>query len=80
MKNEIKKDKTLGMIKILEHAVITYNDGYVAFYDAIHMTDNEVVFGKISDKNVFLKCGGIPKNNIEKIVILDKDGRNKILI
>ena len=71
MKNEIKKEKTF------EYVVITYNDGYVKFYDAVYIKDNEIALGKISDDNIFIKYGGIPKENIKKIVAIDKEGKSK---
>jgi hypothetical protein len=72
----MKKDKVKTDINklpnIIKNAIIKYNDGYTTVFDAIYINGKEVVFGKISDKDVFTKCGGIPKENIEKIVVLDK--------
>ena len=49
-------------------------------FDAIYINSKEVVFGKISDKIIFIKCGGITKESIEKIVLLIKMVIHKILI
>ena len=63
------------MEKILENAYITCKDGYVIFFDAIYIDNKKVIFGKFSGNDVFIEFGGIPKENIEKIVILDNRGK-----
>jgi len=77
MKINNNQNKSLD---IIENAVVIYNDRTVDFFDAIYVNNNEVEFGKISDKNIFLKRGGISKNNIEKIIVFDEGGNNEILI
>lgn len=62
-----KEDGLSETREVIEHVVITYEDGYTALYDAIYITDKEVVFGKLSDKDGFEKHGGIPKENIKTI-------------
>ena len=54
---KIKEDALSKTIEVIENAVITFEDGYIALYDAIYVADKEVVFGKLSDKNgvVFVK-------------------------
>jgi len=61
----------------MKNAYITCKDGYATFFDAIYIDNKNVIFGKFSGKDVFIRCGGIPKENIEKIVISDKKGINQ---
>ena len=65
------------MKKILKNVYITCKDGYVTFFDAIYIDNKKIIFGKFSEKDVFIEYGGIPKENIEKIVILNKEGINQ---
>jgi hypothetical protein len=65
MKTDVKKSS-----EIIKNVIVIYNDGYSTLFDAIYITCMEVVYGKFSDKNVFIKCGGIPIDNIDKIVVL----------
>ena len=82
MNNNNKKEDTFEMIEILENAAIIYDDGDREIFEAIFLTDNEVIFGwilkieKTDDcKSVssidchekFIESGGIPKDNIKHI-------------
>ena len=83
MKDDNKKDDTFEMIKILENATIIYDDGNRAIFEAIFLTNKgEIIFGQIlkvekSDHcksvssidchEIFMECGGIPKENIKHI-------------
>ena len=82
MNDDNKKDDTFEMIEILENATIIYDDGDRAIFEAILLTDQGVIFGQIlkvekSDHcksvnsidchEIFMECGGIPKENIKHI-------------
>ena len=64
-KNDKKKLNESG--EIVKNAFVTYKDGYVSLFDAIYMDNNTVFFGRISNQNMFLKFGSIPKENIKNI-------------
>jgi hypothetical protein len=58
------------MIEILENATIVYTDGVKEHFDAIHVTEDKVVTGRILNKNrkiIFKKYGLILRNNIKQI-------------
>ena len=67
MKYENKKDKTLETIEVFEDAIVIFNDGTKQLFDVIHITDKEVVVGRILNHEVFVKCGGISRENIRHI-------------
>jgi len=83
MKEDNKKDDTFEMIEILENATIIYDDGDRAIFKAIFLTDKKVIiFGQILTventdhckpassidcHDVFMECGGIPKDIIKSI-------------
>ena len=83
MKDDNKKDDTFEMIEILENATIIYDDGDKAIFEAIFLTDKrEIIFGQILTvekadhcksvssidcHEIFMECGGIPKENIKHI-------------
>ena len=53
-------------VKIVENAIIIYDDRTVTMYEAIYITETEVEFGKISN-DVFIKYGGIPIDSVKQI-------------
>ncbi len=67
MKYENKKDKTLETIEILENAIVIFDNGDKELFDAIQITNNEVIFGRILNKDGFVEGGCIPKNSIKCI-------------
>ena len=74
-----KKGNKSKTIKILENAMVIYKEGDRELFDAILITDKEVIIGRIFriDKKrkckeitcceVFVESGGIPKKNIKCI-------------
>ena len=83
MNDDNKKDDTFEMIEILENATIIYDDGDRAIFEAIFLTDEgEIIFGQtltvektghcksissIDCHEIFIECGGIPKDNVKQI-------------
>lgn len=67
MKFENKKDKTLETIEVFENAIVIFNNGARELFEVIHITDKEVVVGRILNHEVFVKCGGISRENIRYI-------------
>jgi len=64
--------------EIIENAVIIYNDGAIDIFEAIYVDDTEVVFGRIIDKNRFIRIGGIPKINIKDVIESRENKKYKI--
>ena len=62
--NQIKRKK----IEILENAVVVYNSGEKQIINAINISDRGVFTGHLINHKEFVECGGIPKNNIKKII------------
>ena len=54
------------MIEILENATVIYADGVEEQFDAIRITIEGVVIGRILDGE-FVDCGFISKNGIKEI-------------
>lgn len=52
--------------EILENVKIEYNDGKKDFFEAIHLTNQGIFFGRIIN-NEFVNSGFIPKKNIKFI-------------
>ena len=83
MKDVYRKHDELMKIEILENATIIYDDGDRAIFKAIFLNDKKVIifgeiltienqdrsksYGNIDCYDVFLECGGIPKDNIKSI-------------
>ena len=69
--NQMKKDDKFGMIEILENATIIYKDTEREIFEAIFITDSrDIIFGQIlsnDSQDLFVECGGIPKDNIKSI-------------
>ena len=55
-------------IEILEDAVVVYNSGEKEILNAINISDNGVFTGHVVNHYEFVEGGGIPKNNIKKII------------
>jgi hypothetical protein len=86
--NQMKKDKKFEMIEILENATIIYEDGKREIFEAFFLTEyGEIIFGHllayentdlcksvngVDCQDIFMECGGIPKDNIKSI-----EGGNK---
>ena len=62
--NQSKRKK----IEILEDAVVVYNSGEKEILNAINISDNGVFTGHVVNHYEFVEGGGIPKNNIKKII------------
>ena len=80
----IKFDKQIKgyyeMKNIIEDATIIYKTGFKEIYDAIYIIDSGVYTGEIKsiDKNIeFIQKKFIPKDQIEKIVFLNKNRKLK---
>ena len=77
-----KMDKSLTNKKnILENAIVTYVNGEKEIFDAIMITDKGVYTGFIrlnkDHCEEFIDDGLISKENIQKIIVLDKKGISK---
>lgn len=58
------------MIEVLVNATIVYSDGVKERFDAIHVTKERIVTGRIFKKEKaeeFKECGFIPRLNIKQI-------------
>ena len=58
------------MVEILKNATIVYNDGVKEQFDAIYVTDKNVITGRIfkeGGKEEFINYGFISKRNIKFI-------------
>ncbi len=62
--NQIKLKK----IAILEDAVVVYSSGEREILKAINVSNNGVFTGHLINHCEFVEGGGIPKNNIKKII------------
>jgi len=64
------------MEKIIENATIFYKNGIKVFYDAISISESGVFIGNKKTKNntteKFVNHTFIPRNQIERIIIFDK--------
>lgn len=83
MYDDSKKDETFETIEILENAILIYNEGDRAIFEAIFLTnEREIISDQIlttkkkdldkSDRifdcnEIFIECGGILKENIKYI-------------
>ncbi len=58
------------MIEILEEATIVYTDGVKERFDAVHLTPEKAIIGRIyrdGDREEFIESGFISRRNIKKI-------------
>lgn len=58
------------MIEILENVTVVYIDGVKERFDAIHLTENRAITGRIftaEGKERFMQNGFISRRNIKKI-------------
>jgi hypothetical protein len=62
--NQTKRKK----IEIIQNAVVLYTDGEMERINAIYVNKNGVFTGHITNNNEYMEGGGIPKNNIRKII------------
>lgn len=58
--------KKLKKIEVLENVNIVYTDGKKDFFEAICVSDDGIIIGRVIN-NKFVNCGFIPKNNIKSI-------------
>ncbi len=74
-------NKSLKKDNIYKNAIVTYNNGEKEIFDAIVITDKGIYTGLIRlNKNYqeeFIDDGLISKENIQKIIVLDKEGISK---
>jgi hypothetical protein len=61
------------MEKIIENAKIIYKNGKKEFYNAITVEENGIYTGNVK----FINQSYIPKNQIQKIIFLNKNGKSK---
>ena len=61
------------MEKIIENATIIYNNGKKEFYNAITVKENGIYTGDIK----FINHSYIPKNQIQKIIFFNRNGKQK---
>jgi hypothetical protein len=54
--------------KIIRKALIVYKNGTKELYEAIQIYNNLIIFGRILEGDIFLMCGGIPKDNVRRVV------------
>jgi hypothetical protein len=62
--NQTKRKK----IEIIQDAVVIYKDGERESISAIDVSKRGVFTGHIISKDEYMEGGGIPKNNIRKII------------
>jgi hypothetical protein len=55
------------IIDILEMVQIVYNDGKMDIFKAVHITEEGVYTGRITNNDEFVNGGFIPKQIIKKI-------------
>ena len=69
------------MDEILENATIIFKNGDKEFCNAISIGDKGVYTGKVKSINEnsdrFINFGFIPKDQIQKIIISNDDGKSK---
>lgn len=79
------RDERLKAIEIIQDAIVVYKDGLKELFDAIYITDESLITGRIvnvDDLRVFVEEGGIPKQNVlrieggKKMKVFRKDVRN----
>lgn len=63
----IKTNKVISPEKLIKNAIVTYKDGDMVLFDAVLITEREVIFGSISNEKKFLEFGAIPIENIKNI-------------
>ena len=69
MKKNYDKNRLMS-IEVIEHPIVVYNDGKRELFNAIYITDCNVLTGNIvrdGDCEVFVGNGGIPTQNISRI-------------
>jgi len=74
-------NKSLKKDNLYKNAIVTYNNGEKEIFDAIVITEKGIYTGFIrlnKDRHEkFIDDGLISKENIQKIVVLDKEGTSK---
>jgi hypothetical protein len=68
------------MKEIIENATIIYKNGYKEIYDAISIINNGIYTGEIKSNNSkieFIHQKFIPKDQILKIIFLNKKGQTR---
>ena len=66
-----KFDVKLKSIQVLENPIVVYNDGVKELFNALYITDTNILTGRImedDDHTIFVGEGGIPQNNIARII------------
>ena len=66
-------------MNIYKNAIITYYNGEKELFDAISITNKGIYTGVIRKKNQceeFIDDGLISKENIKRIIVLDKEGKS----
>lgn len=76
MNDDLNKDNRYVPIEIFENIIVIYIDGTREYYDAVQVTGNLVIIGRIINQNEFLPSGRIPKNSIQHI----EGGKKKIVL
>jgi hypothetical protein len=67
---KIKDKNRLTSIEVIEYPIVLYKDGKRELFDAIFITNSNVITGNIvkdGDNEVFVGTGGIPVQNICRI-------------
>ena len=71
------------MKNIIKNATIIYKSGIKKICDTISITEMGVYIGRLESKKEinhnFVNYGFIPKNQIQKIIFFDKNGKSKFI-
>jgi len=74
-------NKSLKKDNLYKNAIVTYNNGDKEIFDAIVITEKGIYIGSIRlnkyNHEEFIDDGLISKENIQKIIVLDKEGISK---